>query len=255
MSGRLEYKYLVPNSLADAIRSDLRPFMRIDPFADKRPAGQYTVRSVYYDSPHFACYEEKYDGLEMRRKYRIRGYDLPKDDSIVFLEIKRKHGDVIAKSRAPVLYRDLEALLSSRDVTKYVVQDGARRGEEDAERFFYHYFRHALRPAVLVVYDREAFSGKYDPSLRLTFDKNLRGAVFPALADLYDEQCLEYALAEHFIFELKFFRRSLPLWVRRLIRHYELRRMALSKYTICLDARGAPRMSLQMRTRSVSRAG
>jgi hypothetical protein len=247
MSGRLEYKYLVPNRLVDEIRSDLQPYMDLDEFAGKR--GEYTVRSVYYDTPRLDCYHEKLDGTGLRRKYRIRGYNRPDENSIVFLEIKRKHANFILKSRAPLRHDELDEFLASRDLARY--SEGSPksvRDQRDAESFLYYYLRHGLRPTVLVVYDREAFHGKFDPSLRLTFDKNLRAATFPSLDMLYDEDCLEYAMARHFIFEVKFFRGALPAWVPALVKRYALPRMALSKYTICLDSQGAPRHFGHVRT-------
>jgi hypothetical protein len=246
MSGRLEYKYLVPNGLVDEIRADLQPYMEVDEFAGKH--GEYTVRSVYYDTPGFDCYHEKLAGLKARTKFRIRGYDRPDDGSIVFLEIKRKNGGLIAKNRAPLLYRDLDSFFASRDFAYIRSFTGTEREQRDASRFLYHFYGRGLRPAVLVVYDREAFHGRFDRSLRLTLDKNLRGAIFPSLRMLYDEGCLNHAMARHFVLEVKFFRGTLPAWVRAMIGRYDLPRMALSKFTICLDAQDTPRKASRMRS-------
>ena len=237
MGGRVEYKYLVPNSQLDAIRADLRPYMELDPFAGKSSSSEYTVRSVYYDTPRLDCYEAKLSGLGERMKFRIRGYDRPEASSIVFLEIKQKHGEFIDKNRAPLLYKDLNAFLDCPDLDKHIIPlSGTAVEKSDAQRFLYHYCRYGLRPAALVVYDREAFLGKFDPSLRLTFDKNLRGSILPELDMLYDEERLEHTMRRFTTLEVKFFRRALPAWVISLIQRYELPRMALSKYTICMDA-------------------
>jgi len=237
MDGRLEYKYLVSNTLLDAIRDDLRPYMLPDPLGGQRRRGEYTVRSIYYDTPRLHCYDTKLDGLKLRRKFRIRGYDDPADDSVVFLEIKKKYASFIEKHRSPLLRKHLEAFLACPDVDRYIIQSsGTTRERRDAERFLYHYYRRGLIPAVLVVYDREAFLGRFDPSLRLTFDKALRRAVFPTLQTLYDDDGLEAAMPNACIFEVKFFRHALPGFLRSIITRYELPRLALSKYTICLDS-------------------
>lgn len=249
MPWRSEYKYLVPNALLPRMRADVQPYMDIDPFAGKQSSNEYTVRSVYYDTPRFDCYDEKLDGLKCRRKYRIRGYNRPDEKSIVFLEIKKKYSSLIDKHRAPLLYKDVEAFLASRDIDKYIIPlSGNGQEKSDAQRFLYHYYRRALRPAVLVVYDREAFMGKFDPTLRVTFDKNLRGRSFPSLETLYDEVPLQYAMRTHFILEMKFIRGALPAWAITMIHQYGLPRMALSKYTICLDEQQAvPRVSIKGR--------
>jgi hypothetical protein len=237
MEGRVEYKYLVPNSLQDDIRADLRPFMLADALGGQQRNGEYTVRSIYYDTPRLECYDTKSDGLKDRRKFRIRGYGQPKPDSLVFLEIKRKCAQFIEKHRAPLLHRDLQQFLTSPDLDRYIIQsNGNDKERRDAERFLYHYYRRRLTPAVLVVYDREAFLGRFDPAIRITFDKALRGTPFPLLEDLYDDDGLQPALAHSWIFEVKFFRCALPAFVRSIIRRYQLPRMALSKYAICLDS-------------------
>ena len=237
MDGRVEFKYLVSNDLLDAIRDDLRPYVRADALGGAQRDGQYTVRSIYYDTPDLDCYDTKLDGLKVRNKFRIRGYDRRVHDSLVFLEIKRKYAAFIAKHRSPLWSRDLEAFLRSTDVERYIIaSEGSERERRDAQRFLYHYHRRRLVPAVLVVYDREAFQGRFDSSIRITFDKALRRAASPTPANMYDEGFLEPAMAHSWIFEVKFFRCALPAFVRSIIRRYELPRMALSKYAICLDS-------------------
>lgn len=254
MSGRLEYKYLVPNSLLDRIRDDIRPFVRPDPIGGRNGAGSYTVRSVYYDTLRFDCYDAKEAGIKIRSKFRIRGYDQAADDAVTFLEIKRKYSGFIDKHRAPVLRRDLEAFLASRDIERYVINAGGTpEARRNAERFLYHYYRFKLHPAVLVVYNREAFYASFDSSLRLTFDKSLRRILYPSLGDLYDDVGLAPAMSRSFIFEVKFFRHALPGWVRSVISRYRLPRMALSKYTMCLDTQPTAAMSALARGRRFSR--
>lgn len=254
MSGRLEYKYLVPNDVLPQLRNELRPYVSDKPAGGSQYPNAYTVRSIYYDTLGFQCYDEKDAGIRVRNKFRIRGYARPNENSIVFLEIKRKDGGFIDKHRAPVLRRDLRALLDSRDIERYVI--GARQDEivrRDAERFLYHYHRFGLHPATLVVYDREAFSSRFDPSLRLTFDKALRQFMSPEIEQLYDEPCLAPTMYRSFVFEVKFFRYALPRWVTSIISRYELPRLALSKYTMCLDTVPSPAMSAQGRGRRFAR--
>lgn len=255
MDGRNEYKFLVPNDLVDRIRAELMPYMEIDPFAGKQSSNEYVVRSIYYDSPRLDCYYEKYDGVGVRRKFRIRGYNQPDEKSIVFLEIKRKYMNFITKDRAPLLHSDLAEFLESPEIEKRIISfSGTEQEQMDAKHFLYYYFRQGLRPAVLVVYDREAFLGRFDSTLRITFDKNLRGAIFPSLDMLYSEDRLSPAMRDHFVLEVKFFRGALPAWAIAMLQRYNLRRMAISKYTICLDSQRAPRAFARMRSRTATTA-
>lgn len=235
MKSRYEYKYLVDNSLIDKIREDLLPFMEVDDFAKKHSDGQYTVRSIYYDSPKFDCYREKYDGVKIRNKYRIRGYDTLSGESIAFLEIKHKDTNCISKSRAPVSYSNVAKSLYSRHMDDYVISfSGNGIEKKDAKKFLYYYHLKKLHPAVLVIYDREAFWGKFDKSLRLTFDKNLRSVIFPSLNMLYNEDKAKVTMKNNFILEIKFFG-TLPRWIKAMVSKYQLDRRALSKYTMSLE--------------------
>lgn len=235
MKSRYEYKYLVPNSLVDKIRDELSPFMELDNFAKKHSNGQYTVKSIYYDSPRFECYREKYDGVKIRNKYRIRGYDQPSGESVAFLEIKHKNTNCISKSRAPIYFSNVAKSLDSRQIDNHILSfSGNGVEKKDAHKFLYYYHLKKLHPAVLVIYDREAFWGKFDTSLRLTFDKKLRSVIFPSLSELYNEEKAKITMNNHFILEVKFYG-SLPLWIKKLVTKYSLDRRALSKYTMSLE--------------------
>lgn len=254
MPGRLEYKYLVPTALLEPIRAALRPHVYPDPLGGRDKPGEYTVRSIYYDTLAFDCYHTKLAGLKVRNKFRIRGYNTPGLDPVVYLEIKKRNSGFIDKHRAPVLRRDLKSLLSSRDIERYVIASAAMpAAHRDAERFLYHYVRFALHPAVLVVYDREAVMARLDPSLRITYDTGLRRTLAPSLDDLYDDGRLGPAMHKTFIFELKFFRCALPGWIRAVIAKFALPRMALSKYTICLDTNQSAALSAPGRGRRFAR--
>lgn len=254
MPGRLEYKFLIPTSMLEPLRAQISPHVRPDPFGGQQTSGAYTVRSIYYDTLGFNCYVDKEAGVKIRRKYRIRGYDRPGTDPVVFLEIKQKYAGFIDKHRAPVLLRHLASLLATGDIDRYVIDASSTPdARHSAERFLYNYYRFGLHPAALITYDREAFFADLDTSLRITFDKNLRSALSPSLDDLYDDAHLGAAMRRSFIFELKFFRCALPGWVRSIITRNQLSRMALSKYTICLDMNPSAALSTHGRGRRFAR--
>lgn len=237
MSVRLrnEFKYLVPREKLAEIRAELAPYVYNDQHAQERQVREYTVRSIYFDSRNYEDYREKVEGLKIRKKLRIRAYNEVSPESSAFLEIKRKHNGHIFKDRASFAYRDIEALFDSRDIARYIPLNGIPAAQDSARKFFFHLHRGMLRPAILVIYDREAFFSKFDPSLRLTFDKNLRSALTDKITVFNREIGLRYAMPSHFIWEIKF-PHSLPAWVQSIIKRHRLPRLALSKYTICLDS-------------------
>lgn len=232
---RLEYKYLVCNESLAQLRADLLPFMEIDKHAQDRRDNEYTVRSLYFDTINLDAYDEKIEGFWARKKLRVRGYNHENADSLVFLEIKRKYVNTVMKNRAPLIYSDLETLLETGDIGKYVLNSqGDTRVDLEAKRFMYHLKRRSQRATLLVTYEREAFFCRFNHGLRLTFDKNLRSLPLPATSDLFRERSLEHTRPNHFILEIKF-ASGFPRWLQDVIERHNLHRSALSKYTMCLD--------------------
>jgi VTC domain len=230
---RSEYKYLVPNDVLAELRAQLAPFMVVDRHGRDLEEKGYTVRSLYFDTASLKYYHEKKAGINERKKLRIRAYNDLRGDSQLFLEIKRKVGRKVRKNRAPVQYENLLPLFVTGDVDRFV-QSSSRYpdAKDDARRFFYHLLRYNLRPTHLTSYEREAFLGRFDATLRITFDRNLRGGSYLSLTDIFRESELLHVFSDHFILEVKYNTRF-PGWLRHLLAQYDLRNRALSKYCMC----------------------
>jgi len=237
---RYERKYLVPNYMLDALRNRFSGFVRPDILASANGNGipQYTVRSIYFDSPDLAFYHEKHAGLMSRKKLRVRGYNKNISDEKVVLEVKRKNGNRISKNRAAVYYRKLDKLISTGMLEKYIIGGFGQKKEdalEDAGKFFFHLKRKPLIPTTLVSYEREAYHGKLNPGIRVTFDKNIRSRNYPRLNELYAEDNMRMLFKSHFILEIKYFEDEMPAWAKNIVHEFKLRTEALSKYTIGFD--------------------
>jgi len=233
---RYEYKYKVDNSKLEQLRKMIQPFVDIDQFAESGGRNQYTVRSIYFDTPQYDFYYEKVEGIKNRKKVRLRGYDEENADNTVFFEIKRKYDIPIIKYRAPVTFRDAQLMLKEKHINGSVLfKDAMPKGTENAGRFFYQVFSKNLRPVVLIIYEREAYLSKFDSTVRITFDKNLRSKAYPSIRELYQEERIKAALANQFILEVKF-NRSFPGWLNPVIAQLSLRKQSASKYVISMDS-------------------
>lgn len=234
--GRLEYKYLIPNKFIEPIRAYFNPYLELDPYAINRPENQYTVRSIYYDTRNLDSYYNKLAGIRVRKKFRVRGYNQIDQDSLIFLEIKRKEVNVISKNRSPVEYKLLPALLKTGDYETFVyTNNGIPNPGEQAKPFLYFYNRRDLRPAIKIIYEREPFIYKFDSSLRITMDKNLRSSLEKSPETLGSESGVISAIPGYFILEIKTYKKY-PKWLRYLIAELDTKHRALSKYTICIDS-------------------
>ena len=132
---RLEYKYQVPVSALPALREQLNLFMIKDDYVQE-DTGQYSVRSIYFDTYALDYYYQKESGIQHRRKMRLRGYNQRSEHSQAFLEIKRKDNMSISKARAPFYFGDVQALFSSGDIDRYI-RESPPRARSDARAFFF----------------------------------------------------------------------------------------------------------------------
>ncbi len=250
---RIENKYLLSERMLPELKQALAPYLIYDRYSEAMKDKSYTVRSVYLDTTALDFYQEKLSGLKRRKKVRIRGYNDKSSTSIVFLEIKRKNGPTIKKSRAMVMYHDLQNLLAEGDVKKYVKsKNGSEPAYQEANNFFYYLNKLSLIPAIKVIYEREAFYYRFDDSLRITIDSNLRSSLDVSFNNLHTEENLTYALPGKAILEIKF-EKEIPVWLQNILIKFKLSQQALSKYTNCLETHSKYERQLQRSLHGLAR--
>ncbi len=225
---RYEYKYLVPERVVPLVREALSTVCHPDRFAG--PTGRYRVRSLYFDTLDRQLFWA--NQREARDRFKVRARSYPGREGPVFLEVKRRVGDVIVKSRAAVP----EA--SWRDAAKgRGLELVAPHALPHAEAFALRVERHHLEPALLVDYEREPFTSEVDGYARVTFDRDVRAQPVERW-DLEGEpkrwravEALDRAYAQErvAVLELKFERRP-PSWMVSMVRRLELVRRGFSKY-------------------------
>lgn len=234
---RYERKYYIRNERLDELRERLRPFVNPDVHSKTGADGlsQYTVRSIYYDTPFMEYYYEKKEGLENRNKFRIRVYDQFKKGDVAFLEIKKKLGNRIKKHRSTLPADQVRDLLTTGNMEDHIiVNKKSPNALKDASMFLYYYYKKSLKPVNLVVYEREAYHGKFDPGVRITFDKNVRSTIYPKLGELYSEDRNKAITPGYFILEVKYYE-IIPVWALSIIEEFKLSLEAISKFASGLD--------------------
>lgn len=231
---RFEYKYFVPYGKLAALRAAVLPFVQVDAFAAKC-GGQYTVKSIYFDTPGFEHYQTKIDGRANRLKVRLRGYNDGGPDAPVFFEIKRKFEAPIRKNRAPAKFWQAIKMFEGEPIEDFIERE---KWVDDANRFFYQVHARQMKPVVNVIYEREPYLSLATDAAndaRITFDKNLRAVAWPTVEQLFDESGASPAIGEFFILEIKF-NQYCPVWLRNIVDDLKLYREAASKYTTCIDS-------------------
>lgn len=233
---REEYKYLVPNSMMDMLRARISPYVIRDDHIAIHRHSDYTVRSIYYDTWDLNEYDIKLAGVHTRKKLRIRGYNHHPYNNTVYVEIKYKHNMGLKKSRAPIKYSLIDRFLAGVDISDIVLQRNDFPGAmEKAINFLYYIKRKCMLPVVLVIYEREAYIFKFDHSTRITFDKNLRCIAYPKTDTFFSDNGSVNIYHNNFILEVKS-NSGFPVWMEDIINELGVKREALSKYTLSIDA-------------------
>lgn len=231
---REEFKYWITREQSERIISRLENFIEPDPFTE-RGSAQYTVRSIYYDTPSLDFYRHKIEHYKIRKKLRVRGYNHTDPDDEIFLEIKHKIGRKVLKERALLRMGQIHSLLNEPDEEIADTPVSGRDSHIAQTRFLWLMKRLGLVPTLLVVYDRRAFIGRSNDRIRVTFDHSVRSIPFPDIDCLNRDKGLLVVTGDAVILELKF-SGSMPHWMRSLVRSERLKPTSISKYCICLES-------------------
>lgn len=217
---RHELKYFISPAEIEALRARVRPVMKLDANCARGP---YSVRSLYFDDVYDRAWRDKVDGVADRDKYRIRIYN--NSDSVIFLERKRKIGDLIQKSSARITRRLAERIIEGDP-------RGMQLAGNDLVRDMYVMLRtRLLRPAVIVEYLRDAYTLDVE-NVRMTFDTRLRTGL--SSSELFNPG-LPTVCPHDFnweILEVKF-DSYLPDYIRGQLSGLTADRSAISKYVLC----------------------
>jgi SPX domain protein involved in polyphosphate accumulation len=231
---RYELKYHISRTLMPDIRSIIEPHVRFDSHCADLPGNQYTVRSIYFDSEELDFYFDKLDSVRVRKKLRVRTYNLASEAAPAFLEIKRKIGRRGLKERLMLDLQRVDPALSDEDA-ETVLPGITFLDRKVLDKFRFNLINRDMRPVVLVTYEREAYIGRENERYRVTFDQNIRSLINPRLDQIFEENELRVFEEDNFVLEMKFDER-MPRWMTRVVRRLNLRSESYSKYVHGIDA-------------------
>lgn len=221
LPARHELKYFINPAEVEMLRARFRPVLRLDNHC--RGGKPYVIRSLYFDDIEDSAYLDKLDGVMHRDKYRIRIYRY--SDQEIFLERKRKLGDLIQKSSVQITRRLCDQIISGDP-------RGLHKAANSLLQDMYVQMRtRLLRPRVIVDYAREAYLHPAE-NTRLTFDLNLRSGLYSS--DLFNPHLPTVCPHDRNvqILEIKF-DNYLPHYIAALLSGVNAERSAISKYVLC----------------------
>lgn len=158
---RQEKKYAINQLDSLRIRSRLKPVMMADAHND---AEGYLIRSLYFDTPDNQDFTDKLNGLELRRKIRLRAYG--PEDTFASLEMKQKEGPY-QKKRSLRIAREDALRLCQGDYLPLL-----HYGDPFAGECYGLMTCRCYRPKTIVVYRREAYIAR-ENHIRVTLDREI----------------------------------------------------------------------------------
>lgn len=177
---RYEYKYLLTADQKKDLQAYMETYMKPDTF------GRNTICNLYFDTPDYLLIRRSIEGKVYKEKIRLRTYGRAQDDSEAFIELKKKYKKVVYKRRIRTEYADAVRYLCQGEDS---IEHSQIRRELDYAMQMYQ----GIRPAVYLSYEREAFYGRDDHELRITFDQNIlwRTTQLDLSAPVYGRPLLE----------------------------------------------------------------
>lgn len=215
---RREIKYLLTEEAEQELLRRIRGVMTEDVFS------RQTNGSLYCDSPDGILIRTSLLKPEYKQKVRLRTYNTPDDDSVAFLEIKKKYDGVVYKRRVQTTYRAAMDYLVNGIYPECTCYNDIQVMQE----IDWLVKRFRLAPATAVFYDRTAFHGNKDTELRLTLDRNIRYRTDEL--DLRSGTCgIRLRSQPHSIMEVKS-ATAFPIWLTHLLEELSLFPGSFSKY-------------------------
>jgi len=226
---RFEFKYLVTPQTAKSIELELKNFgMKLDAPSILLGDGYY-VTSLYFDSYDFKDYQDKCGGFKKRKKIRARIYELFLDkSSSVLLEIKKKTGEKVGKVQLKLSREEWQKFLEG-GVSALMSFKRYGPDEEAKNEIVRNIIAYSARPQIIVRYKRKPYIVSTSSALRVTFDSSLEVCkkadfnqnLFMTPIDEINKKGIILEVKSNYV---------IPHWLGRIIRNYNLKAEAISKY-------------------------
>lgn len=219
---RNEIKFIISKTMAEVLKQRLSLIMSVDTNSYNSD-NSYLIRSLYFDNENSDAYYEKMDGVEYRKKYRIRIYNF--DDKFIRLECKYKHNNMTSKDQILIdkelCSKIIDGKIDEIDLTK----DNLLR------QFALDYRLNRLNPSIIVDYNRVAFT-YHVSEVRITFDSQIKSGLYNY--NLFDKKATTYSVIDdnQMVLEVKF-NEILPESIALILQTVPTFRQAFSKFATC----------------------
>lgn len=216
---RVEEKYPLDLRQAYHFRGLFSEILSRDPYSKD---GDYTVRTLYFDTVDDKDFFQKVNEQNLRRKIRLRIYS--PDDAYAKLEMKQKQ-NIYQRKRSLVVTKEDAMRLIAGDYTVLLQYEG-----DFAAEMYTIMTTEVYRPKSIVEYKRYAFMAK-ENNIRLTFDSEITAT--ESCFDLYSHNLPMTSIfpTDRVIFEVKYDKFMLG-YISDIISKVDARNISSSKYCL-----------------------
>ncbi len=220
---RQEKKFLIPLPDAQRLAAKLGAIMIPD---SHNGLWGYRIRSLYYDTLNDDDFFDKVDGMELRKKIRLRCYD--PEGATAVLEMKQKEGS-FQKKRSLTLSREDAKRLIAGDYEPLL-----KMPEPFARECYGLMHRMCYRPKAVVEYRRRAFIAK-ENRIRITLDSEI--VATESSADIFSKDLMQYPVLDpfHVVLEVKY-NGFLLSYIKQAVSLADRSEFSVSKYCLARSA-------------------
>lgn len=211
---RYELKYMINKAQYELIKKEMVPYMMPDAY------GRSSILSLYFDTPDYLLIRRSLEHPVYKEKLRLRSYGTADDDSLVFVELKKKYDSVVYKRRI--------AMTEQHAMDYLLYANPAPDSQITREINYFRDFYENLQPSVLLSCQREAFYSKCDHDFRITFDNNIlwRNYDLSLCKEIYGMPLLKN---DQILMEVKT-SDAIPLWLVQILSREKIYKTTFSKY-------------------------
>lgn len=211
---RIEQKYKITKQQYEKMLRLLPDNIKMDNY------GMCTICNIYYDTNEYEIVKHSIDKPIYKEKIRIRSYGIPKENGLVFVEIKKKYNGIVNKRRIQ---------LPLEEAYKYVENKEKPTNNSQTIKEINNFLeKYKINKKTYIAYEREAFFDDNDSCFRMTIDRNIRSRSYDVKLENgdYGTKLLDQ---NEYIMEIKE-NGAIPIWFVKILSELKIYPISFSKY-------------------------
>ena len=211
---RIEQKYILNEKEYKELLSKIENHLVKDQYYKSK------ICNLYFDNDNNDLIINSLEKPIFKEKIRLRSYNVPNLNSVVFLEIKGKMNGIVFKRRIEIVLKDFYNYLETKKIKpKY--------NNQVMREIDYIIKKVNLKPKLFIGYDRLSYYDKDNINFRITFDTYLRSREDELRLELGDNGNLSHK--DQYIMEFKSLD-AIPLWFVKILSSMKIYPKSFSKY-------------------------